>query len=979
VDASQACDNVRVGPVSCPDFVGRAAALGVLEDTLTSVAGNQPATVFISGEAGIGKSRLVREFCRRAGDDGAVVAMGFCTPSGAGGLPYAPVVGIWRSLASIAGQPRDLGMEDAAGDARLAKIRFFESVLDAVKMVSQDRLLVLVFEDLQWADSASGELVDFLTRNLSSTATLIIGTYRNDEIGNRHRLRSLLAELRHHHAVITLALARFDRAETEKMVGGILGYSPDKATVDTIHRRSEGNPFFAEELLATEDPARLPPALQDVIMSRVAELSTDSQGVLRVVAVAGSSIGHSLLLAASTLPAAPLDRAVAECVARGFLTVDSDGEGYRFRHGLQSEAIYRSLLPGERLGLHRQMAIALGKKPPNSGSASRQTALDLADHWWAAGEWAQALEASILAARESVAVAAYPEALPHLEHALAAWDLVLDPALCAGLDRPAVLAWAADTAYFAGAGARSVEWIHAAIDLVDAQADPVGAATYLTMLGRNAWAVGDTARAFAAYRQSRALLPADHPSVELARAWAEEAAGLMFTSRFEESAARCHDAITVARQVGARAEEGHALNTLGCCVALTGHPDEGIALVREALAIATELRRPGDLNRAYANLSELLMGWGRLDEAVAVISDAVADRRLGGIEPTCVLIGADSLVRLGRLDRAEGLLAGLGNLAGICGNSSPLAQVPIAIRRGRFAEAADHLRRADALTGELSDVSIRGRLHLLQAELALETNDAGDAWNKIEQAISLVAGTDDEHILPEACSFGARALADDLADAHARGRPANADKAVRLASDLIEEAERLLAAAVSRGARCPPRSLAFLASARAERSRLFRSDPDLWELAAEAWNVSSEPYPEAYCRWQEAGALLAGRASRARAAEGLTSAWRQCLAMGAAPLRAKIEDLSLRARIPLDQPAGHEQTSEQTVAGDLGLTPREVEVLGQLANGRSDRQIADTLFISKKTASVHVSNLLRKLDVANRVQAGEIGQRRGLG
>jgi DNA-binding CsgD family transcriptional regulator len=169
---------------------------------------------------------------------------------------------------------------------------------------------------------------------------------------------------------------------------------------------------------------------------------------------------------------------------------------------------------------------------------------------------------------------------------------------------------------------------------------------------------------------------------------------------------------------------------------------------------------------------------------------------------------------------------------------------------------------------------------------------------------------------------------------------------------------------------------AFLSLSAAEESRLDGSDPDMWAEAASRWEEASEPFSVAYCRWREAEALLEGRTGRSRADDSLQGAWHVTMRLGTQPLRERIERLAQRARIPLRDEGATDAvaTNGSTVGADLGLTPREVEVLGQLAAGKTDREIADALFISKKTASVHVSNLLRKLDVANRVEAGKVGQ-----
>jgi ATP/maltotriose-dependent transcriptional regulator MalT len=306
-------------------------------------------------------------------------------------------------------------------------------------------------------------------------------------------------------------------------------------------------------------------------------------------------------------------------------------------------------------------------------------------------------------------------------------------------------------------------------------------------------------------------------------------------------------------------------------------------------------------------------------------------------------------------------------------------QAAISIRRGRFDEAVRSLATADELTTGLSDLQARGVFHMRCAELALEQGRPDNAYEQVEQALALAAGTDDETFGPEMCALGVRALADRLEDAQARNRHLDAAKPRLLALGLVQEAQRLVAAPGERGGRCTPRSMAFGSMCRAEHSRLHASDPDLWEEAVTRWEAAGEPYPAAYCRWRQGETLLEGRTERSRANECLQHAWRATVKLATLPLRARIERLAQRGRIALDAVDPTGPANGSTLAGDLGLTQREVEVLGQLAVGRSDREIAESLFISKKTASVHVSNLLRKLDVANRVEAGKMGQTHGLG
>jgi len=984
--------------VSCPAFVGRAEELDVVDATLARVAAGRAATVLVAGDAGIGKTRLVDELGERARAARALVATGVCVPIDGGGLPYGPIVGILRDLlrqSSDAAVSELLGPLAAGlglgppGPARaaryapsrnvadeLAKTRRFESVLSCFTALAEQSVIVLGLEDLQWADSASAELLGFLTRNLADSRVLLVGTYRSDEVGRDHRLRPWLSELSRHGRVVHLRLEGLDRGEMATMIAGILGHQPDWTLVEAVWARSQGNPFFAEELTAARHQPSLSPELKGVIMHRVDRLAPEARLLLRGAATAGTIADHQLLDALGLLDADALDRALAETIDKQILVVDPGQAAYRFRHELLREVVYDAMLPGERRRLHRMMAVALTANPGLAIDGPGHRAGALAVHWWCAGEWERAMEASLVAADAASAVWAFPEAHGHLERALSALDRMPVESMPAA-DRFRLLEMAADVAYLAGAGPRSVELARQAIDDAGTSMDPARLGRCYMLLGRNAWAVGDSEAAFVAYRQATALVPTDRPSIELAQVLAEEARGLMLMSRFTEADRRCHDALAVATAVGARTEEGQILCTLGCCRAALGEHEGGIELMRQAVAIAEELADPDALDRAYANLGHLYLESGRLAEAAALVFDtALPGDELWGVRQNGAAANSvEALIRMGRYDDAETLLARSGERGvGSCITAPSLLRAMVLIRRGRFDDATRALAISDEVTARLTDVQGRGAFHVRNAELALAQGRPSDAYEDVERALALAAGTDDETLRPEMYAMAVCSLADQLDEAQARGRRFDADKARLLASGFLQEARRIVTGGSERSGTCAPRARAFAATCAAERTRLDTSDPDRWAEAAGEWDVAGEPHPAAYCRWREAEALLERRTGRARADECLQQAWRTSVSLGASPLQERIERLAQRARIALrDAP----EATASTVATDLGLTPREVEVLGQLAAGRTDREIADALFISKKTVSVHVSNLLRKLEVTNRVEAGRIGQAHG--
>jgi DNA-binding CsgD family transcriptional regulator/tetratricopeptide (TPR) repeat protein len=424
-------------------------------------------------------------------------------------------------------------------------------------------------------------------------------------------------------------------------------------------------------------------------------------------------------------------------------------------------------------------------------------------------------------------------------------------------------------------------------------------------------------------------------------------------------------------------EEGHALNTLGCILSDRGDIDQGLALVRESLAIAEELGNPDQLYRAYNNLAHVLGSAGRLEEAAGLVfeGDSTNDKFIGIRLGAAGQNSAESLIRLGRLDEADDLLQRITRGSGNCVFGPFAVRAMIAIRRGLLDDATALLVTAEEISGGLDAVNVQGWLHALRAEINLERGEPHAALEDVDRALTTAVGAEDDMLLVEMHSLGLRAIADDLDVSRARQRRIDLDKVQRLASGMLGEVDSILATRATRGFAPTPIITAFVASCRAEASRLTEPDPDLWRAAAALWDVTQEAYPAAYCRWREAEVLLTARLDRKRAIASAQAAWRCAVEMGAPLFRERVERLAERARITLVATEPVAASTTRSVAEDLGLTPREVEVLAQLARGRTDRQIAEELFISKKTASVHVSNLLRKLDATSRIEAAEIGQR----
>src|SRR6266487_1535084 len=362
-----------------PVFVGRSEELGRLLRVLARAEKGWPAVALVAGDAGVGKTRLLAELAGHAERQGARVLLGGCMEAGDLGLPYVPFVDAFRDLGARPGESDLVGPLAAAvpglgllmprtGNGRVAavppgdgfeRVQLFDGVLSLLVGLSELAPMLLVIEDLHWADRSTRDLVSFLTRTLRTGRVALVASYRSDDLHRRHPLRPLLAELLRVPDLERIELHPFSRGELAQHLAALGGGDLPAETVDRILARSEGNPFFAEELLAagaTRRDVALPEALADVLRDRIEALPDLAQQVLKVAAVAGRRVSHDLLVAAAGLPEAEVEQGLREAIAAQVLVTDPVTESYRFRHALLQEVVYSDLLPGERTRLHATYA-----------------------------------------------------------------------------------------------------------------------------------------------------------------------------------------------------------------------------------------------------------------------------------------------------------------------------------------------------------------------------------------------------------------------------------------------------------------------------------------------------------------------------------------------------------------------------------------------------------------------------------------------
>ncbi|MFL5778763.1 MAG: AAA family ATPase [Chloroflexota bacterium] len=992
--------------VSSPVLIGRSVELARLRASLDAARDGQAKATVLAGEAGVGKTRLVTEFATDAHAAGARVLLGGCIDLGEDSLPYAPVVEALRDLVRES-DPGELDAVLGAGRSELARLfpdlgpltgpespsdlnigsaqgRLFELLLGVLHRLSAKAPVVLAVEDLHWSDRSTRDFLGFLIRNLRDSAVMLLLTYRSDELHRRHPLLPFLAELERSSRTERIELRPFDQVESADQLRAIAGRELDDALIESIHARSGGNAFFAEELLvAAGDDGRteLPQTLRDVLLARVSELTEPTQEFLRIASAAGQRVDPALLAAAAGMDEATLLDALRECVSRQVLVPDpSEGvDRYRFRHALLQEAIYDELLPGERTRLHSAFAQTL--ESSMAGDSSR--AAEIAHHWYAAHDLPRALESAVVAGTAAEARYAFPEAVVQYERAIELWDRVPDAAARAGGGRIALLATLASVARFVEPG-RALVHIQTAIRLAEAAGDSIEASLMYERLGRYAWIAGQGELSRSAYRTATERIPSEPPSEARARAVAGFAQIVMLGGRYDESRLLAEEALEVARAVGARDIEGHALDTRALDRAVAGEVDEGLADMATALAIAEEAGVVDDIGRAYANWIWILDMTGRLDEAVAVAERGIefAERfglmRFFGTHLLCNK--ADYLFRLGRWDESEAAARRSLQIGPVAINEILTNELlgRLAMARGRFDEAASYLHALDPLADRASDIQFVNPVRASLAQLALWQGRPAAAMSEVEAALRLI-GFSQEMRIGEQFALGLRAQADLAELGRARRSVDQERQAIEGGLPLIDEVRRRQADIASTRPIFEPHWRPWLLLSEAEATRLHgTADPGAWLAAVERWDELSRPYLAAYCRWREAEARLAARGDRETAAGSLRSALETAERLGADPLAREVRALATRARLDLEPAVPSDAATDLEAADGFGLTAREREVLGLVALGRTNRQIAQELFISENTAGVHVSNILGKLGVTGRGEAAAVAHRLNL-
>ncbi|WP_089950493.1 helix-turn-helix transcriptional regulator [Lentzea xinjiangensis] len=973
-------------------LVARDRELNRLRAALAQAGRGTAGAVLLAGDAGVGKTRLVEELAASADD--TLVLMGRCLDAGETGLPYLPFAEAlspledtanWPALAMMLPQlalpaerePGTGGMiapsltPGRRPEQDVGQLQLFDAVLGLLGDLAERQRVLLVVEDLHWADASTRYLLSFLLSRLRSQRLLVVGTYRADDLHRSHPLRPLLSELVRLPAVDRLDLSPFSAADARRFVEALSDDLPQDV-VRQVAERSEGNAFFAEELIAvaTCDDRSLPSALADVLLSRVERLSPEAQHVVRVASVRGRRVRHDRLREVAGMADVALDTALRELVQHHLLVVD-DNEVYMFRHALLREAVYGDLLPGERVRVHAAYARHLAEHLDERGAAAA-----LAHHAFQSHDLAQALTASIKAAKESERAGAPAESLEHLEKALNLWNAVAPADRPSDVDEYVLLRRASWVAGTAGQPERAVAFGRSAKDALDGQSPEEQAEVLLRLSQALAVLDGNEREHQEVMTGAWELVRDRDPSPTRARTLAGMASMLRQQRKHAQARDFAEQAIADGRRANAPGAVADALGTLGILDDHAGRHDEARTHFERAIESAREVGAVNTELRAWYYFGLMYYDSGELAEAARVYT--LAGERAQETGLTWSTFGLE--IRI--LQVLVHYYCGDWSAAEWA--SEPPGMSVSSTVHARLAAAGTHLTvsRGDLAESERVITKLRHDWHR-DIQIALITGGTGGelalwrgrpelAVERVADALAWTGKLGGPWVLAD-IRIGAVGVAGyaDLAAKARRKRDAEAEqRAVESGRELAEHVRLTAKNGVPRSGELGPEGRAWLARALAEESRLTGAgDPELWRAAVDGFGYGLV-FEQALCRWRLAEALL-GADRRDEAAEQLRLAGEVATGLGAKPLAEAVAACAKRARIALraDEPVRER--------ADL-FTPRERAVLGLVAAGRTNREVGEELYISEKTVSVHLSRIMAKLGASRRAEAVAIAYDRGL-
>jgi len=975
--------------VSSPRMVGRLAELEALLDALDDGAAGRPRTVIVRGEAGIGKTRLLAEFIDQArgriGGPPLVIASGQCVDLGPIGAPFTPIRRVLRDLRDGVG---DNAFRAAVGSpaviATLATLLpelstdaapppagpdyVAEAIERIVENLSADWHLLLVIEDLHWADAATLALLKTFATTLRGSHVTIVMTYRSDDVGRGHPLRAVLAELDRSRSVTGLEVTRLTPDEIAQQIALLGRDDLGGRAVEAVIARSEGVPFFVEELIELGDDS-LPPTLRDLVLARVERLSTGTRDIVGALSAGGVRVEPRLLERVADADADAVRHGLQEALAEGVIV--PDGDAYAFRHALIQESVHDELLSSVRADLHARYAREL-QEEADAGVSGLYG--EISEHLLAARDVPGAFGATSRARVEAQTANAPVTAHRLAERMLELWPQVADAEERAGMSRGQLSTELATALGEMGDLTRGLAVARDALRQTPDE-DRLTRARLLDVIGRTQGHLdGLRGDANIAYLEARQLLEGTDDPIELsllARVVSQRA-----THSSGDLAERRAD-LEWAVATAEKHADGDTLATVYSSMSwfLTDRGERAIAIQfgRKAVgAVESQRRRTTMINNLVCDL----IFNGRMEDAIDLGTAAIREcRDLGWERGLPALIASnvvDALLTLGRWPEARALAERGVTLAGDDKRTYGILVVELLLGTSwnDELEAADGLRdRAEAFAPDhaaAADTAARWAqataVHAIARRSAATSpaERAGHARSALQSATTLLLpgvreapGASEDVALPLAVAV---TMADE--DGVEPELSADVRTAIREVIAATGDDE------VGGGYRASVEAEFTAGTSPAERIAA-------WERAVEALIPGRHDASSILLAQFRLAEALVEQGDRDRAAAVLADLVVRAPGLGCALLARWGRALATHAGLTIEG-ADAAPRAAPAASGVSSLTPRELQVLALVAEGLTNPQIGARLFISPKTASVHVSAILAKIGAANRAEAAAL-------
>ncbi|WEK61791.1 MAG: AAA family ATPase [Candidatus Microbacterium colombiense] len=939
-------------------MVGRDADLAVVLRAFESAVEGTPTALLVEGEAGIGKSRLLREFAAVVADR-ADVHVGWCLDLGAARTPYGPLTGILRSLVALVGVDEaraavGVGAEAlgmllpalASGQTERAATspeRLRDAIATLIETAAALAPQVLIIEDLHWADESTLAILSFLLRTLTRGRVLLLLSCRSDDVRRGDAVSRFIAEGARARLLERLALQRLEADAVRALAEQITGHPLSEGALERVQERAEGVPFFVEEIAGcTAGP--LPDGLRDILLARFDRLGVDARRVVQVASGAERPLAHPLLVRLTDLGEERLDDALREAMSSGILVTADDL--YRFRHALLREAVHADLLPGERSRLHRSYAETLEVYCDDTESGD---AAALAHHWQLAQDERRALIAAVEAMRDAKTQFAFGAAARFGELALDLWPHVSDAAEAAGVEHLELLHTLGSILRNAGDGERALAVANLALDEADPSTiDPRlharllrNKALYLVNLGR--------AGAIPLLQQALAIVDAGIDDDALrAELLNQLASRRMIAGDRVEAIALADAATDAAARAHSDDQLSVAANVRGASRAHLGDVDGGIREYR----LSRDLARGSTAEMRYrVNYSDLLGLLGRYREALVLAEEGLARARELGVERTSGSIMAQNmavpLLERGEIGRVEEMLARdfMQGTLRVFRMYATMTRVRVLAWRGKTAEAVEAMSEWLPAFAETGAVERQIWYDGIVMQVAV-AESAGDPRGALAAILAML--DDDGPVLlhQRRLLLQAGAIISEL----------------RVAGDDVGAATRAVAEAWDAQSE-QLRGDAWSALLEA----LLDPTADALDQAIITADGDDVPVTFRVVLRIERARMRVHAGDRPAAASLLSAAEAIADELGHVQLQTAVASFA--------RAAGLRGEGERSASvGPALLTARERQVLALIAEGLSNRQIGERLFISVKTVSVHVSAVLRKLGVGTRTEAALVSR-----